>query len=43
MKMSLAETRNVVKKDGRGTRENEHGAGEDEIVSEGIDDEEKDK
>lgn len=41
MKMSLAETRNVVKKDDRGTRENEHGAGKDEIVSEGIDSEEE--
>lgn len=43
MKMSLAETRNVVKKDDRGTRENEHDAGKDEIVGEGVDNEEKDK
>lgn len=43
MKVSLAKARNVIKKDDRGTRENEHGAGEDEIVSEGVDGEEKDK
>lgn len=43
MKVGLAEARNVVEKDDRGARENEHSAGEDEIVGEGVDGEEKDE
>lgn len=41
MKVSLAKTRNVIKKDDRGARENKHSAGEDEIVGEGVDNEEE--
>lgn len=39
--MSLAEARNVVEKDDGDRGEDEHGASEDEVVSEGVDDKEE--
>lgn len=41
MKIGLTKAWEIVEKNGEATREDEHGAGENEIMGEGVDNEEE--